>query len=298
MDVSASSVLHNYRYTLRFAQPLRSSMETNDLVAVRKLWFKDKTWSVYALADLQDPTFRPHCRWFVSGGGEEEAVVLLFTAFEVPVIIAQGADQSVKRILDELELPFQLFAMVQESHYELLKKYYAYDSGIDPMVRMVLEGRSDAGASIISQTQVGDGPNGIVLRRLTVEDEPAARALFSHGGSYAPGAFFSVYQIESGLFYGAFSREEELLAVGGTHVVDRTHSAAAIGNMYTHPEQRQKGLATKILRAIISDLQSIHIDTIVLNVNQHNQIARSIYEQFGFRVHCNYIEGLGTLTSN
>lgn len=272
-------------------------METKDLAAVREIWLIDKAWSVYALADLQDPTFRPHCRWFVSGSGDEEAVVLLFSAFDVPVIIAQGADQSIKQILDEIELPSQLFAMVQESHHALLQKHYSYHHGIDPMVRMVLEGQPAVDASIISHTQVGDGPNSIVLRRLTVEDEPVARALFSHGGSYAPGAFFSAYQIESGLFYGAFNKEE-LLAVGGTHVVDRTHSAAAIGNMYTHPEQRQKGLATRILRAIISDLQSIHIDTIVLNVNQHNQIARSIYEQFGFRVHCNYIEGLGTLTSN
>ncbi len=279
-------------------------METRDLEEVRNLWLHDKTWSVYALADLQDSVFQQHCRWYVGKPAEEEAVVLLFTAFDVPVIIAHGSDQTVERILTDLELPSQLFVMVQESHHALLQKRYAYEHGIDLMVRMVLDAESgsatwanaEAGEAVLDQPKEAvNHPNGVTLRPLTVADEPRAWELFRQGGPYAPGAFFSAYQIEQGVFYGAFSQEDELLAVGGTHVVDRTHGAAAIGNMYTHPQQRKRGLATTILHAIISDLQSSHIDTIVLNVNQQNQTARAVYEQFGFRAHCNYIEGLGVL---
>ncbi|MEM7133930.1 MAG: GNAT family N-acetyltransferase [Chloroflexota bacterium] len=266
-------------------------METTNLDRIRKILYTDKVWSVYALADTQIPVFRPHCRWFVSEAGEEDAAVLLFGAFDIPVMVAVGPDSTVSRILHEIELPPQLFLMVKESHYALLKRWYSFSEGIDPMVRMFL-----ADEALLSA--VGQKPSSASLRRLTVAHEQQIRALFGHGGPHAPGDFFSAFQIENGPFYGAFSQEEELIAVGGTHVVDREDECAAVGNMYTHPQWRNQGFATSILSAIVADLRRENIDTIVLNVDQRNQRARTIYEQCGFGHHCPYVEGVGTLTTN
>jgi ribosomal protein S18 acetylase RimI-like enzyme len=85
--------------------------------------------------------------------------------------------------------------------------------------------------------------------------------------------------------------------VGGTHIIDRAHSAAAIGNMYTHPAYRGRGHAGAVLGAIVAALQKEQITTIVLNVDQQNPTARRLYEKHGFQIHLPYVEGAVILHS-
>ncbi|MCE7989807.1 MAG: GNAT family N-acetyltransferase [Caldilinea sp. CFX5] len=48
--------------------------------------------------------------------------------------------------------------------------------------------------------------------------------------------------------------------------------------MYTHPARRGKGYARALLSAIVTELQTRIVTTIVLNVDERNATARRLYE--------------------
>ena len=50
-------------------------------------------------------------------------------------------------------------------------------------------------------------------------------------------------------------------------------------------------------RAVVRHALAASIPTIVLNVSQSNDAARNVYEQLGFRVHCAFVEGEARSTS-
>jgi ribosomal protein S18 acetylase RimI-like enzyme len=66
---------------------------------------------------------------------------------------------------------------------------------------------------------------------------------------------------------------------------------AAIGNVYTHPDWRRRGLAQACTASLLSILLSKGVATIVLNVGQNNQAALALYERMGFKIHCPFYEG-------
>jgi ribosomal protein S18 acetylase RimI-like enzyme len=128
--------------------------------------------------------------------------------------------------------------------------------------------------------------------RLGRADAPDLQTLFAHGGEFTPNAF-DPYQLDGGVFYGIFGGPGELLAVGGTHIVDWSSGVAAIGNMYTRSDQRGRGYASVILAAIIAELRDRQVANIVLNVEQRNQGAQRLYARHGFVVYCSFVEGIG-----
>jgi ribosomal protein S18 acetylase RimI-like enzyme len=115
-------------------------------------------------------------------------------------------------------------------------------------------------------------------------------ALCAQGGPFTPDAFAPA-QLADGVFFGVAAEDGGLLAVGGTHIVDRTSGVAAIGNMYTHPAARGRGHAGAILAALVATLRAEGISTIVLNVDRRNATAIRLYERHGFTVHCFFVEG-------
>ncbi len=118
------------------------------------------------------------------------------------------------------------------------------------------------------------------------------RELHAQGGDFTPDAF-APYQAEDGTFFGVADERGRLLAVGGTHVVDWGAGVAGIGNMYTHPEHRGKGLGAMVLCAIVKKLIRGGVTNIVLNVDERNVGAWRLYEKQGFEVYCPYLEGPG-----
>ncbi len=251
-----------------------------DVTTIRQILLRDPIWSVYALADLQ-PAFAPYCHWTTRRGATGEAVLLLFSAMQPPILFATGDGEAVLEALAATELPERLYVTLRPEHYGLLDRYYQWVDEPHHMVRMVLRDNL--------RLQVPDGPP---LVRLRVEDTKAIVALYAHGGAFTPD-YFDAYQLDDGVFYGVYDEQGELVAVGGTHIIAHTEGMAAIGNMYTHPAQRGKGYARAVLGAIVAELQGRNIATIVLNVDEANGVARRIYERYGFRVHCSLIEAEG-----
>jgi GNAT superfamily N-acetyltransferase len=180
-----------------------------------------------------------------------------------------------------MSLPPTLYLNIREEHLPLLTHHYDFGASVHAMWRMVLV-TPQRPASPSRQSPV----------RLGVADAPRIRTLYAHGGDYTPDAF-DAYQLNDGVFFGIPAADGGLLAVGGTHIIDWTSSIAAIGNMYTRPDQRGQGHASAILAAIVATLQTAGIQTIVLNVDQRNHTACQLYERCGFQIHTSFLEGVG-----
>ena len=83
------------------------------------------------------------------------------------------------------------------------------------------------------------------------------------------------------------------MAAGGTHILERQGGIAAIGNIYTRPDQGGKGYGSAVFQAVVATLVAEHFTNIFLNVDQRNERARKLYERYGFAIYCPFIEGVG-----
>ena len=253
---------------------------------IRRILYKDPIWSAYAIADL-NPAVADSCVWYTGEGapnGDEgvgEAVVMFFCAFQPPVLFVTGPVHAVAHALQSAQLPEEAYVSIRGEHESLLMSYYDFAADRRPMVRMVLRRGEQPKANPVP---------GLV--RLHSDDFARLKVLYAQGGAFAPDAF-DAYQLASGVFYGVEGQGGELLAAGGTHIVDWEAGIGAIGNFYTRGDARRHGYASALLSAIVRDLSAGFVDTIVLNVDQRNVDANHLYERHGFVVHCPFVEGAG-----
>lgn len=252
-----------------------------DTTQLHSILAGDPIWAAYALADLQ-PAFAPYSRWQVGQSSAGEGVVLLFTALEPPPLFTMGPVAAVADALARVELPARVYLTVRQEHLPPLLERYDFAEPFYHMWRMV---RQTPGPVAV--------PPLPGVARLSRADSEAIRRLYAHGGPFTPDSF-DPYQLDDGVFFGVRDKADGLVAVGGTHIIDRQNGAAAIGNMYTHPAHRGRGCAGAILAAIIENLQRTGIGRVVLNVDQSNVAAQRLYERHGFRIHLPYVEGIGS----
>ena len=213
---------------------------------MRRLLSADRVWAAYALADLQ-PEYAADCRWMTATTAAGDAVAFIYRGFDPPVLFTLGQPQALAAILAEADLPDSIYLTIGEGHFPVVSSCYTVEE-VRPMRRMVL---ADTQAAVRSGA-AGAAGQALAPTRLTGACTPDVLQLLAQGGPFAPDAF-SPLQIESGVFFGRYAGEE-LLAVGGTHIVDCTAGVAAIGNIYTHPAYRRRGYSAALLRAIVREL--------------------------------------------
>lgn len=252
-----------------------------DTIQLQSILSSDPIWAAYALADLQ-PAFAPYSRWQIGHSNAGDGVVLLFTALEPPPLFTMGPVDAVADALTRVALPEQVYLTIREEHLPLLRDRYDFAEPLYHMWRMVRQAPDPV--------EVPPLPG---LTRLSRSDSDDIRRLYAHGGPFTPDSF-DPYQLDDGVFFGVRDKTDGLVAVGGTHIIDRQHGAAAIGNMYTHPLHRGRGCAGAILGAIVATLQHEGIGRVVLNVDQTNGAAQRLYERHGFGIHLPYVEGIGS----
>jgi ribosomal protein S18 acetylase RimI-like enzyme len=202
----------------------------------------------------------------------------VYTGLEPPVLFTLGAPAGLQAIMAHAGLPLTVTIASRWEHLPVLQTRYAF-SGLSPMLRMSVEPldfRPTMGATTV--------------QRLHLDAVPALRTLFAHGGEHAPDAF-SPSQVAEGVFYGIYAGAT-LAAAGGTHLVARQVGIGAVGNIYTHPAYRRQGYATLITSAVTASLLADGL-TVVLNVNERNAPALTVYTKLGYRVACRFVEGMG-----
>ena len=250
-----------------------NSVPSDTLSIIGKILNYDRAWSLYALGDLS-PDEQAHCEWRYSQNGPP-AVTLFYRAFDPAVFFATGAAPAVEALLDRASLPSSLYLHIRPDLLPLVSDRYRQVT-TKKMLRMMLERPALvdwAGTERIGLDNLSDLIQ-LYSRRPAAEKD---------------GTFFLPAQVKAGVYFG-IREHGRLVAVAGTHLVNRVESAAAIGNVFCRPECRGQGLGSRVISAVVSALVREGIQTIGLNVGPDNP-AGNLYRRLGFREACEYVEG-------
>lgn len=247
-----------------------------DAKDIRARLERERRWSAFSLADLDKP-YAAHAHWFGTEGGD--ALVLVYDAFEPPIVFAQGETDACDRLFGEPEVQARTrsaWLNVVPEHLPMVERHFAtFDRR--RMVRMVLD--TGSFAPVLRDEVVRLGP----------DDLGDVQVLYAAD----PPAFFLASQLSDGVYYGVRDRRG-LAGVAGTHVVSTATGVGALGNVYTRPDCRRQGLAAAVTSSVVQGLLHLGIETIVLNIVATNDEARRVYERIGFREFCVYYEGRAT----
>lgn len=266
-----------------------------DLVRVRRLLARDPFATAYMLGDL-DPIYAPYCAWWIAsegardpdvpdGTGQEHgdrAVLLVYTGLSAPVVLTHGTATGVSAILQNhiLELPQRAHVHMPPDHLEVIDRYFTLEK-VRPMVRMALRS-SQLTLDRVSPPRPGYRP----VERVSHRDTGDIIALSEH----YPDSFFEPHQLSTGHYYGIRTEEGALVALAGVHIVSRSDSLAALGNIVTHPDHRGRGLSTATTAHLCRELAGEGVALLALNVERKNTSAKRVYEKLGFVDHCTYVE--------
>ena len=130
------------------------------------------------------------------------------------------------------------------------------------------------------------------VERLTVKDINEIHNLYEI--SY-PNNWFNERMLKTGQYFG-IKQKNKLISIAGVHVYSERYRVAALGNITTHPEYRNKGFGKLVTAALCQSLVR-NIDHIGLNVNVDNTGAITCYKNLGFEVVGSYEECLLTPTT-
>ena len=244
-------------------------------IDIRKLLETDRIWSAYALADL-DPEWNEFSEWYL----HLDSLILIFRAFNPSILFAMGHPQGLEILFKEIPNDRYTYTLLGYSRAIIRDRLKIKTE--NHMWRMALK----------SEGFPGTLAEGVV--KLREADLDSIQKLFN-GHPDRPDAFTPV-QLKTGIFYGTYLGED-LISIAGTHILSHWASVAAIGNVFTRPDQRGKGYATRVTARVVKEALDQGIKTIVLNVAMDNTPAITCYRKLGFWPYCGYYEGTGTLTS-
>lgn len=268
-----------------------------DLARVRRFLARDPFATAYMLGDL-DPIYAPYCAWWIAAEGDksrapesddavapehgDRSVLLVYTGLSAPVVLTHGTAAGVSTILQNhiAELPQRAHVHMPPDHLAVVDRYFTLEK-VRPMVRMALRSNQ------IALDRVHALPPGYRgVERIGHRDTGEIIALSDHH----PDSFFEPHQLSTGHYYGVRTETGELVAVAGVHIVSRSDSLAAIGNIVTHPAHRGRGLSTAATAHLCRELAKEGIELLALNVERKNTSAKRVYEKLGFVDHCTYVE--------
>ena len=241
----------------------------------RSLLEQDRVWSAYALADLEAPFFE-RTSWRVG----TRAVVMVYRGLTPPLLFAHGDPEEVERLLREIPAGTYQYGLLATHRAGLggrlrsSRETHMWRMGLRPQAFPT--GRSSGAEA------------------LGADDLPSLLALFGEHADRPDS--FDAAQLENGVFFG-IRRDGRLVSAAGTHVIGRLAGAAAVGNVFTHPDYRRRGYGARVSAAVVEALLGQGLETIVLNVAMANDSALRLYRDLGFWPFCGYYEGVGELTA-
>jgi GNAT superfamily N-acetyltransferase len=226
----------------------------------------------YHLGDLDD-FFWPHTRWHVSqDDGEIDALVLLYTAPDPIVLLA---------ILNDNQ--HQMSDLLVHLQPQLPERIYAHLSpGLEDIfqAKYTLRHHGEHYKMTLTNPAALDQFSLEGLITLDKSHLPQIHRLYQQ--SY-PGNWFDPRMLQTGQYLGLDDERGELICIAGIHVVSTQYRIAALGNITTHPTQRERGLATRVTAVLCKHLLET-VDVIGLNVRTDNTPAICAYSKIGFEV--------------
>jgi ribosomal protein S18 acetylase RimI-like enzyme len=248
----------------------------DDPAEVRAKLAVASSYAAYAIAYL-DPRFFHLADFHEAVAGEKRGLVMHARGGLGPSTLTLGEPGLVAALLKLHPGPRQTFLTSETEHID--KLLTAHDLWRpQSMVRMRLQ-REDFAP-----------PEGLnTVRRLVEADAGDLNRLYA---IEEDGLHYSGRQVVEGVYYGAHNRGR-LVAAAGTHIYSTHEGVGVIGNVFTHPDFRSRGLGSAVTAAVATHLLR-SCDLIVLNVDPANRTARHIYEQLGFKDTGRLIEAMAT----
>lgn len=244
-------------------------MQITDRHEIRAYLNEDRIRHLFSLGDLDDHFF-PFTKWYgIRQNGSLKALVLLFEAYELPVLLAFGRTDG---YMDELLLkiipilPDKVHCHLESGLGIHFKQEFTQLS-FEPEVRMTLSGIDQISAPMPNDTCV-----------LTRNDSVDIQSLLS---TAYPANWFQPSMLDLGHFTGIYC-DDNLAGVCGLHIYSEYEKIAVLGNIATHPAHRKKGIGKRAVTAACYSLLN-SIDLIGLNVHAENTAAINTYESVGFK---------------
>jgi ribosomal protein S18 acetylase RimI-like enzyme len=237
------------------------------------LLVEDRSYSVFAIGHLEDDLFERASFWVGRGEDGSAAVVMHASGGLGRNTIVVGEPAGVDAILSiHPGYRGSYLATGAPEHLPVLERTYAVSAPL-AMTRMAVTEATFRGQ---------DG----FVRRLMGSDARSLNALYATG---AGPTGYSPAHIERGVYFGAFERSR-LVSVAGTHLVAPQVGAAVVGNVYTHPAARGRGLAGRVTSAVTEALFEHGCPYVTLTVNPANTPAIRAYRRLGYEAGSTVIE--------
>lgn len=242
-----------------------------DPVAIRSILAPRVEYTAYALGQLEENLFA-RTRWYHAKGTTGSGLVLHSRGGLGDATFVMGDPEAVLAILLIHPGTAQTYATCQPQHLDALRKVYRLATQ-QPMIRMGVTRETFNAVREIHAIPL----SGVDIRKIN--------ALY---GSEGGPSYYVPEHIDSGVYRGVI-QDGRLVAVAGTHVVSRSEGVAVIGNVFTHPAYRGRGLATNATSAVAEALLA-YCDHVVLTVDPNNSPAVAAYARLGFREVCQLVE--------
>ena len=233
---------------------------------------RERSYAAAAIAHLE-PNLAVLSKWFLTKSHEDFALCLISKSLSPSYMLALGDEHTLDYLLASIPLPGEVFVTFQPRHLSTIESFYDLDQCFR-MMRMIVK-KED----FIPMAQEAT--------RLHSSHIDELNRLYRQYGETT----FAARQIRRGVYYGIW-RDGHIVAVAGTHLISPTYGIAYVGNVLTHPEYRNQGLATICTSAVTADLLD-HCREVVLNVEPQNLPAIRAYGNLGYRNDCLMIEALG-----
>ncbi|HSL97217.1 MAG TPA: GNAT family N-acetyltransferase [Candidatus Deferrimicrobiaceae bacterium] len=247
---------------------------TTDATLLRGFLERDRLFSAYALADL-DENDPGRSRWGIASEGTEVvALVLEYGGPSPQPLFVLGRDDGIDAVLRDVIKPRIAYVAAQAENVAAVERRYRLELG-PPMVRMWVDRE---------RFQPVDDPG---VERLVPSDAADLNRLYRLGF----GSWLGPQAIAEGIYYGIRVRGR-LVAAAGTHVIGRASRIAVVGNVLTQPEYRGRGYAKATTGAVTARLLEF-CDHVVLNVRSDNPPAINAYRRLGYAEHVRFEERLG-----
>lgn len=264
-----TDILHRSRAHTRPRFRVRATVDRRALDAEMS---DDRPFAAYALAHLERGLFE-HARFWIADGAEGRGVIMHAGGPLGPALCTIGDAAAVDALLSLHPGPVTTYlATGAPEHHAALDRTYAITGAVE-MQRMSVTAATFAAV---------DGP----VRRLRGPDARALNMLYSTEG---PPTGYSPDHIERGVYFGAYE-ENRLVAVAGTHVIAPNMGIAVVGNVFTHPQARGGGLATRVTSAVTAELLGHGCGTVALTVNPANTPALHAYRRLGYTLGAKVVE--------
>ena len=237
-----------------------------DAGEIRELLAPERAYAAYALAQLE-PRFFPLSEWYTAAGPAGRAVLVHSRSGLGHALFAVGEAEALNAVLSLHPGPRFTFGSLRPEHRAVVRRYFILGRE-QMMLRMAVSAQRFtplAGEAV----------------RLRGRDIAAINRLYSTEGG---ASHYLARHIEEGVYYGA-RVDRRLVSIAGTHVVSPSEGLAVVGNVFTHPDYRDRGLAAVVTTAVTQELLA-RCPLLVLTVEADNGPAVRVYRRLGYQPEC------------